>query len=59
MRIDQPRYFCYSDLLPSIQRLSRKAHQKALGIVLNGDIMILAGGHFNSVHTSHQLELVC
>ncbi|WP_196794946.1 penicillin-insensitive murein endopeptidase, partial [Serratia symbiotica] len=52
MRIDQRRYFGHPDLLAFIQRLSRKAHQKALGMVLIGDMAMPAGGRFNSGHTS-------
>ncbi len=57
MRIDQHRYFDHPDLLAFIQHLSRKAHQKALGMVLIDDMAMPAGGRFNSGHTSHQSGL--
>ncbi|NIH16092.1 penicillin-insensitive murein endopeptidase [Serratia symbiotica] len=57
MRIDQHRYFGHPDLLAFIQRFSRKAHQKALGMVLIGDMAMPAGGRFNSGHASHQSGL--
>ncbi|MFZ1874934.1 MAG: penicillin-insensitive murein endopeptidase [Chania sp.] len=57
MRTDQRRYFGHPDLLAFIQRLSDKAHQKALGTVLIGDMGMPAGGRFSSGHASHQSGL--